>query len=135
MTFPEPCFYHNPVTITILPRVKPFFVLSHLCFRDSRSLFIFPVTRTNKKNSTTTSTSMSHFPHGVSPRCPWCSIKLPKWKCSHCPSRDKILKMQKDRLNEQETKLFELRDLQLENKRLRREYQRLRQKHEELRIM
>ena len=43
--------------------------------------------------------------------------------------------MQKDRLNEQETKLLELRDLQLENKRLRGECQHLRQKHKELRTM
>ena len=78
---------------------------------------------------------MSHFPYGFPQRCPWCSIKLPKWKCSYCPSRDEILKNQQNRLDEQETKLLQLRHLQLDNERLHKRYQRLRQKHEELRVM
>ena len=48
-TFPEHCFYHNPATITFLPRVNRFFVLSNLRFLHCRSLFIFPVTRTKKE--------------------------------------------------------------------------------------
>ena len=39
--------------------------------------------------------------------------------------------MQKDRLNEQETRLLQLQDL---NERLRKDYQRLCQKHEKLRV-
>ena len=43
--------------------------------------------------------------------------------------------MQNTQIDEQETKLLELRDLQLENERLRGGYQRLRQLHEELRVV
>ena len=85
---------------------------------------------------------MSHFPYGFPQRCPWCSTKLPKWKCSYCPSRDEILKIQQNRLDEQETKLIQLRDLQLDNERLRRKNERLRrgceylhEKHDKLRAM
>ena len=135
MTFRLRSLHHNTVTIAFLPRVHRFFVLSHLRFRVSRPLFILPVARTKKKNSTTTSTSMSHFPCGFPPRCPMCSTKLPDWECSYCPSHRLKIKMQKTQLDVQETKILKLRDLQLENERLRRGHQRLHQKHEELRVV
>ena len=47
-TFPEHCFHYNPVTITILPRVHRFNVLSHHCFPSVRSLFIFWKKKTQK---------------------------------------------------------------------------------------
>ena len=43
--------------------------------------------------------------------------------------------MQQYQINEQETKLIQLRDLQWENERLRKKYQHLRQTHEELRAV
>jgi len=50
ITFHLPSLYHNTVTITFLPRVHRFNVLEHLRSRTRSSLFIFPVTRTKKKN-------------------------------------------------------------------------------------
>ena len=52
-TFRECCFHHNPVTITFLPRVNRFNVLSHLCFWSCRSLFNLTRRKNNKKTQRT----------------------------------------------------------------------------------
>ena len=61
-----------------------------------------------------------------------CSTKLPDWECSYCPSHRQAIKNLKVRLDVQETRLLELRDV---HERLRRGYQRLRVLHEELRVV
>ena len=48
--FPEHCFRYNPVIITFLPRVIPFFVLSHHQILNCRSIFIFSDTRITPNN-------------------------------------------------------------------------------------
>ena len=48
--FPEHCFRYNPVIITFLPRVIPFFVLSHHQILNFWSLFIFSDTRITPNN-------------------------------------------------------------------------------------
>ena len=57
--FRERCFHHNTVTITILPRVYRFNVLSHLCFWSCRSLFNLIRKKNLKKNSKNPSMSES----------------------------------------------------------------------------
>ena len=49
ITFSIRSLYHNPVRITFLPRVRPLYVLAHLCFRSNPSQFGFLKIENQKK--------------------------------------------------------------------------------------
>ena len=68
ITFSIRSLYHNPVRITFLPRVRPLYVLAHLCFRSNPSQFGFLKIENQKKNSQKTSASDNNHVDQSEPR-------------------------------------------------------------------